>query len=261
MLDEKENSIKRKEEERIFGEEEAKGEEKEETKKEANEEANEETKEKAKAGRKKKKVVKIAVCLLFVVVIVGCMAGFYSFSMAQNYFSTDNAKVTAKLYNVMAVTNGRLISWDVENGDLVEQNQVLGRQEVLPYITSPITGTVVKNDGAVNQVVSMGTPLAVVADTSKLYIGVNVEETDIMKIRLGQVAQVKLDAYPGKVFRGQVTEIDPATQTYFSNNPSFSTSGTYTKVTQLIPIKVAIENKNDFPLVFGMNATVKIHIK
>lgn len=211
--------------------------------------------------KKKKKVVKIAIGLLFVVVIAGCIAGFYSFSMARSYFSTDNAKVTAKLYNVMAVTNGKLISWDVENGDLVEQDQVLGRQEVLPYITSPITGAIVKNDGAVNQVVSAGTPLAVVADTSNLYVGVNVEETDIMKIHLGQVAEIRLDAYPGKVFKGQVTEIDPATQTYFNNNPSFSTSGTYTKVTQLIPIKVAIENKDDLPLVFGMNATVKIHLK
>lgn len=217
--------------------------------------------DKEEAVRKKKKFVRTLVFVLIAVVIAGCLAGFYSFNESQSYFKTDNAKVTAKLYNVIGVTNGKLISWDVENGDLVEQNQVLGRQEVLPYITSPITGTVVKNDGAVNQMVSMTTPLAVIADTSNLYIGVNVEETDIMKIRLGQVADVKLDAYPDRVFKGQVSEIDPATQTYFSNNPGFSTSGTYTKVTQLIPIKVTIENKDNLPLVFGMNANVKIHLK
>ena len=161
----------------------------------------------------------------------------------------------------MPVTSGKLISWDVENGDLVEQDQVLGRQEVLPYITSPITGTVVKNDGAANQTVAAGTPLAVIADTSNLYIGVNVEETDIMKIHLGQLVDVRLDAYPHRTFKGQVTEIDPATQTYFTNTTSFSTSGTYTKVTQLIPIKVTIENKENLPLVFGMNASVKVHLK
>ena len=169
--------------------------------------------------------------------------------------------MTAKLYSVMPVTNGKLISWDVENGDLVEQDQVLGRQETLPYITSPISGTVVKNDGAVNQMANASTPVAVVADTSNLYIGVNVEETDIMKIRLGQMADVKIDAYPKRTFKGQVTEIDPTTQTYFTNTTSFSTSGTYTKVTQLIPIKVTIENKENLPLVFGMNATVRVHLK
>ena len=207
------------------------------------------------------KLKKLLYPLLFAVVIIGCCVGFYLFDQSRNYFSTDNAKVTAKLYNVMPVTSGKLISWDVENGDLVEQDQVLGRQGVLPYITSPVNGTIVKNDGAVNQVVNAGTPLAVVADTSNLYIGVNVEETDIMKIHLGQVADVKIDAYPGRTFKGQVTEIDPATQTYFTNTTSFSTSGTYTKVTQLIPIKVTIENKDNLPLVFGMNATVKIHLK
>ena len=117
---------------------------------------------------KKAKLKKILYPLLFAVVIIGCCTGYYMFSVNMNYFSTDNAKVTAKLYSVMPVTSGKLISWDVENGDLVEQDQVLGRQEVLPYITSPITGTVVKNDGAVNQTVSPGTPLAVVADTSNL---------------------------------------------------------------------------------------------
>lgn len=207
------------------------------------------------------KLKKVLIPLLMAVILAACGIGGYLYYESTSYFKTDNAKVTAKLYSVTAPSNGRLLSWDVENGDLVEQNQVLGRQEVLPYITSPITGTVVKNDGAVNQMVAAGTAVAVVADTSNLYIGVNVEETDIMKVRLGQAVDIKIDGYPGKVFKGQVIEIDPATQTYFSGGGSFTTSGDYTKVTQLIPIKVAVENEENLPLVFGMNAWVKIHLK
>lgn len=209
----------------------------------------------------KGKIKKILYPAVLAVVVIGCCIGVYLFSSSALYFKTDNAKVTAKLYNVMPVTSGKLISWDVENGDLVEQDQVLGRQDVLPYITSPISGTVIKNDGAVGAAVSPSSPVAIVADTANMYIGVNVEETDISKVRLGQLVDVKIDAYPGRKFRGQVTEIDPATQTYFTNTTSFSTSGTYTKVTQLVPIKVTIENKDNLPLVFGMNATVKIHLK
>jgi len=155
----------------------------------------------------------------------GAAAGYFYY-VSTNYFKTDNARVTAKLYSVKAVANGKLLSWEVENGDLVEQDQVLGREETLPYITSPITGTVVKNEGAANQAVAMGSELAVVADTSDLYIGVNVEETDIMKIKLGQKVDIKLDAYPGKLFKGQVIEIDPATQTYFSGEPVLPPVGT-----------------------------------
>lgn len=207
------------------------------------------------------KLKKILLPLFVVVILLAGAAGGYAYYMSTTYFKTDNARVTAKLYSVKAVANGKLLSWEVENGDLVEQNQVLGRQQTLPYVTSPITGTVVKNEGAVNQTVAAGTELAVVADTSDLYIGVNVEETDIMEIKLGQKVDIKLDAYPGKTFQGQVIEIDPATQTYFSGGNSFTTSGDYTKVTQLIPIKVAIENQKELPLVFGVNATVKIHLK
>ena len=209
----------------------------------------------------KGRIKKILYPSILFVVVIGCCVGVYLFSSSALYFKTDNAKVTAKLYNVLPAASGKLISWDVENGDLVEQDQVLGRQDVLPYITSPITGTVIKNDGAVGATVSPSSPVAIVADTSNMYIGVNVEETDISRVRLGQMVDVKIDAYPGRKFRGQVTEIDPATQTYFTNTTSFSTSGTYTKVTQLVPIKVTIENKDNLPLVFGMNATVRIHLK
>ena len=68
----------------------------------------------------KGKLKKFLYPLLFAIVIIGCSAGYYIYSVNTNYFSTDNAKVTAKLYSVMPVTNGKLISWDVENGDLVE---------------------------------------------------------------------------------------------------------------------------------------------
>lgn len=209
------------------------------------------------AGKIKKLLLPFAV----IIALIGCGIGYYFYYSSVHYFKTDNARVTAKLYTVSAVTNGKLLSWDIENGDLVEQDQVLGRQNVVPYITSPVTGTVVKNNGSVNQAVAAGTELAVIADTPNLYVGVNVEETDIMKVHLGQAADVKLDAYPGRVFKGQVTEIDPATQTYFSGTASFSTSGDYTKVTQLIPIKITIDNSDDLPMVYGMNATVTIHLQ
>jgi multidrug resistance efflux pump len=212
-----------------------------------------------KKSKKSKKTILIAV-LAVVVVLAGC-AAFYYLSFSSRYFTTDNAKVTAKMYHITPSMSGKLLEWSAKEGQRVEKDDILGRQEVLPYITSPITGTVVENDGVQGQMVTPATQLAVVADTDNLYIGVNIEETNIEKIKVGQITDVKIDAYPGKTFKGVVTEIDRTTQTYFSNPTSFSTSGTYTKVTQLIPVKVVIENKENLPLTFGMNATVTIHLK
>lgn len=204
---------------------------------------------------------KIIYPVLIVLVIVSCSIGYYFYSTNVLYFKTDNAKITSKMYTITPVTNGKVIEWNVDVGDVVKKDQILGRQQVLPYITSPINGTIVKNDVVKNETVSAATPLAIVADTDNMYVGVNIEETDIRKILVGQDVKITLDAYPDKTFKGKVTEIDNTTQTYFSGTSSLSTSGTYTKVTQLVPVKVSIENNDNLPLTLGMNAIVKIKLK
>lgn len=207
-----------------------------------------------------KKLKKGIIILLFVVVIGGCAGAFYYFSASENTIKTDNAKVTAKMYTVAGTSSSRLLEWNVARGDFVVKNEVLGRQETLPNITSPVDGTVVKCDVVAGQPASPATELAVIAQTDDMYIGVNIEETQIAKVAVGQDVDVTIDAYGGKVFHGKVTEIDSVTQTYFSNGlTSFSTSGDYTKVTQLIPVKVVIDNPDELPLVYGMNCEVTIH--
>lgn len=211
---------------------------------------------------KSKNAKKVIYSVLLILVLAACSVGYYFYLNSVNYFTTDNAKVTAKMYPIYPVTAGKILEWNMNAGDLVKKDEVLGRQEILPYITSPIDGTIVKSDTIKNQMVAATTQLAVVADTSNMYIGVNIEETDIMKIKIGQNVDVKIDAYPGKTFKGKVTDIDNTTQTYFSASAtSLTTSGTYTKVTQLIPVKVTIENKEKLPMTFGMNANVKIKLR
>jgi len=217
--------------------------------------------EKNLMNKPNKKVKKLLWPVLILLVLALCGAVYYFVILDNHYFTTDNAKVTAKMHTITPVTSGELLEWYAQEGQKVTKGQILGRQATLPYIVSPINGTIIKNNALEKQMVSPSTQLAVVADTDNLYIGVNVEETDIMKIKVGQKAIVKIDAYGNKTFHGKVTEIDQITQTYFSNTTSFSTSGTYTKVTQLIPVKVVIENEENLPLTFGMNATVKINTK
>lgn len=209
----------------------------------------------------KKKFKKLLLPALMLLVLALCGVVYYFVILGSHYFTTDNAKVTAKMYTITPVMSGELLEWYGQEGQKVTKGQILGRQAALPYIVSPINGTLIKNNALEKQMVSPSTQLAVVADTDNLYIGVNIEETDIMKIKVGQKATVKIDAFGNKTFQGRVTEIDQTTQTYFSNMTSFSTSGTYTKVTQLIPVKVVIENEENLPLTFGMNATVKINTK
>ena len=71
-----------------------------------------------------------------------------------------------------------------------------------------------------------------------------------------------LDAYPGRRFKGHVEEIDQVTQSALSGNmTSFSTSGTYTKVTQLIPVRIDLDEDVALEGLIGTNATVKIKVR
>ena len=72
---------------------------------------------------------------------------------------------------------------------------------------------------------------------------------------------VSLDAY-GRSFDGYVQEVDTVTSTRLTGSlSSFTTSGTYTKVTQLIPIKIRLLDDMDLADIIGTNATVRIRIK
>ena len=72
---------------------------------------------------------------------------------------------------------------------------------------------------------------------------------------------INVDAYPDKIFSGTVESIGQATNSTFSLLPSQNSSGSYTKVTQLIPIRININEAKGVTLMPGMNAFVKIYIR
>jgi len=80
-------------------------------------------------------------------------------------------------------------------------------------IESPITGIITRRNIEEGETVvigtmnNAGTVLLTVADMSVIEAEVEVDETDIPNVKLGQVAKVTIDAMPGKTFAGKVTEI------------------------------------------------------
>ncbi len=76
-------------------------------------------------------------------------------------------------------------------------------------ITAPIDGRVIGKPIPAGQTVAPGISnpmvLLTVADLSKMQIQVQVDETDIGRVQLGQKVDFTVDAYPGKTFTGTVT--------------------------------------------------------
>ena len=83
-------------------------------------------------------------------------------------------------------------------------------------IYAPISGVIIQKLVEEGQIISSGvsnvsggTPLAEIADMSRIFIIADVDETDIGEIREGQKVDVTADAFYGKVFKGKVLRISP----------------------------------------------------
>ena len=157
----------------------------------------------------------------------------------------------------------QVLKFNAYVGKYVESGEILGRVDGGPYIKSPSNGKFIEVDAERGDYVLTTDVMGYVANTYDMYIGANIEETDITKIKEGQSVKVTLDAYGSQKFEGIVTQVNSITNNALTGQTtSFSTSGTYTKTTQLIPIKIKLVN-SDIPLenIIGTNATVNIKVK
>jgi multidrug resistance efflux pump len=211
------------------------------------------------AKRKINKPMVIVAAIVIVLIGLG-IAGYFIYQ-GYYYYQTDNAKVDTMIYKLTANASGKLVKVYVSQGEQVKAGQTLARVVHGPFIVSPTDGMVVDVKMHEGDYVNASDVVVVVAETSDIYITANVEESDIFKIHTGQSVSVSLDVY-GRDFDGYVQEVDTVTSTKLTGSAtSFTTSGTYTKVTQLIPVKIKLRENVDLANIIGTNATVKIRIK
>ena len=211
------------------------------------------------ANRKISKAMVIAAAI--VILLAGLGIGGYFMYEGSFYYQTDNAKVDTVIYQLTANASGQLVIMNISQGDEVKAGQVLAQVEKGPYVRSPVDGTVTDVKMQKGDYVTASDVILVVAKTSDMYITANVEETNILKIQKGQSVSISLDAY-GRSFDGYVEDVNTITSTKLTGSAgSFTTSGTYTKVVQLIPIRIKLLDNVDLADIIGTNATVKIRIK
>ena len=80
-------------------------------------------------------------------------------------------------------------------------------------IRAPFAGTISHVDFDLGSFVPAGRVLIGVADTSKLQVKVNIDETDISRVKVGQTVTIGLDAYPDATLDAQVTDVAAAATT------------------------------------------------
>jgi membrane fusion protein, multidrug efflux system len=108
-------------------------------------------------------------------------------------------------------------------------------------IVAPADGTVGERQVRPGQLVSPGTQVMTFVDKVR-WVEANFRETQLTNIKIGDPAEVRIDVYPGKVVKGHVLEISPASGSQFALLPPDNATGNFTKVTQRVPVKIALND-------------------
>lgn len=108
-------------------------------------------------------------------------------------------------------------------------------------IRAAIDGRVGDKTVNVGQYAGTGTRLMSLVPLDKLYITANFKETQLALMRPGQPAEIKVDALDGIVLKGRVASFSPGTGAQFSLLPPQNATGNFTKITQRVPVRIALE--------------------
>jgi len=127
-------------------------------------------------------------------------------------------------------------------------------------MVSPADGKVVMTFVRKGEHVSPGQRIAMFHDPNQIWVEANVKETDVGALRPGMKAEIRVDAYPGKVYAGEVFRIGQAATNKFALLPDPNPSGNFTKITQRLPVRILLTAK-DHALRPGMMVEVDIGLR
>ena len=128
-------------------------------------------------------------------------------------------------------------------------------------IEAPADGTVGERQVRPGQLVSPGTQVISFVSQVK-WVLANYRETQLTNVKVGDPAEIRIDAYPGQVIHGKVIEIAPASGSQFALLPPDNATGNYTKVVQRVPVKIALDDANwAAKLRPGLSAIATVHTR
>lgn len=94
---------------------------------------------------------------------------------------------------------------------------------------------------------------------SGMWVEANMKETELTHVKPGQDCEIRIDAYPNRIWKGRVESIFPASGAEFSVLPPQNASGNWVKVVQRIPVRIAIATSDNDPVLrAGMSAVVTV---
>lgn len=112
-------------------------------------------------------------------------------------------------------------------------------------IVAPCDGYTSRKEIQVGQLVQPGQTLLDVVDSGDVWVDANYKETQLRHIEPGSLVEIKVDAIPDVVFKGEVKAISTATGASLSLIPQDNSAGNFVKVRQRIPVRIDFSKDNN----------------
>jgi membrane fusion protein (multidrug efflux system) len=85
-----------------------------------------------------------------------------------------------------------------------------------------------------------GQRLASLVPLDEVYVDANFKETQLARLRPGQLVSISVDALPGHEINGRIASLSPASGSVFSLLPPDNATGNFTKIVQRLPVRIEV---------------------
>jgi membrane fusion protein (multidrug efflux system) len=201
------------------------------------------------------------------VVVRGGLASQQQLDLANN--SVNEAR--AHLQSVQQQAIAARTAAGSDNGPVDAQPAVMQAQALLyrAQLAVGYTTVVAPQDGVVTKVeqIQLGSYITAAQPlfwlvSGRPYIEADFKENQLAKMRVGQPAELDIDAYPGQKLKGHVASFSPGAGSTFSILPAQNATGNWVKVVQRLPVRIEFDQPPpEMASHSGLSANVKVDTK
>jgi membrane fusion protein (multidrug efflux system) len=185
------------------------------------------------------------------------------FDSARASLDTTSASLVSAQASSLGMESGlRVAHAQRENS----QSQLENARLQLSYntITAPVAGRTSRRNAELGAYVQPGQTLIAIVEP-EVWIEANFKETQLAGMRIGQPAEITIDALPGQTFSGTVESFSPASGAQFAMLPPDNATGNFTKVVQRVPVRIRLDSASardqEDRLRAGLSAVVAVRVK
>jgi membrane fusion protein, multidrug efflux system len=158
----------------------------------------------------------------------------------------DRAKqLAARQFGPQATADAAQATFDQANAGIAKTQAIISQK----LVRAPFDGELGVRHVEIGQFLTAGTQIVTLTDLSQIYANFTATEKDSAKLSVGQTVRLAVDAYPGKIFQGKITTIEPQINTDTRNihvqatidNPDHILKpGMFVTTTVVLPDKAAV---------------------